>query len=316
MNIDIVTHDGKFHPDEIFASVLLMWWKCLEKPKFKRTRNEQALARYKSNENTFVIDVGGEYNPDKLNFDHHQASFTDLGENGDRLSSCGLLWKYVLEQEDFRRVCYITEFIEKKVTEFTIRVDRHDNGDEYFPELDFITMFNYANLKPNDKFREAFKAAEKYFHQKVYMWRLEEEAELKAEKAIEEAQDGIIFVDGKISINEKMNCSPNYLVVSERTKDEWCITSLNQWDKVDFSVRCPAPKEWAGLSNADIQKFDKNLIFCHKNLFLSIVKGTKDDAIRVANFIISEHRRIKKEKALDFIAEIRDGFLDELQKDK
>lgn len=303
--LKVVTHDGKFHPDEIFATVLLTWWKISYKPKFIRTRNEKALERYKSYPDTYVIDVGDEYDPEKLNFDHHQASFTDLGENGDRLSSCGILWKYIKDREDFRRINFITDFIEKKVTEFTIKVDRHDNGDENFRELDFITMYNYANMKPNDRFRKAYAAAEAYFYQKLYMWRCEEEAEKITEQAIKDAKDGIIFVDGKVSVNEKMNCSPNYLVVSERSKGEYCIVSLNQFDVVDFSVRCPAPKEWAGLSNDGIKKFDNNLIFCHKNLFLTIVKGTKDDAMRIAKFIIESHLNDKKEIALKFIEDMK-----------
>ena len=306
LNLKVVTHDGKFHPDEIFACVLLSW-SHVGQLSFIRTRNQTSLERYKKSDQYYVIDVGDEHDPSKLNFDHHQATFNCVGENGDLLSSCGLMWKYLLEQPNFRETWNVTPFIEKKVTEFTIMVDRHDNGVEYAPELDFITMYNYANFDSKVRFKQAFRAAENYFFQKLTSWRIHEEQEKKEDIAINNAVNGIIFSEEKLSVSEKINGTPNYLLVCERSKDEYVIVSLNQFYEVDFSVRCPAPAEWSGLHEKDIKKFDKSLIFSHKNRFLTIVKGTKEDALRVANIIVENHLKTKKENALKFLEEMRNN---------
>ena len=45
---------------------------------------------------TIVVDVGGEYIPETLRFDHHQRSFTDTfsPKHSTRLSSAGLVYKH------------------------------------------------------------------------------------------------------------------------------------------------------------------------------------------------------------------------------
>lgn len=307
MTLKIVTHDGKFHPDEIFASVLLSMFHVLEKVSFVRTRNVKSLERYKSYNWTYVIDVGSEYNPLKNNFDHHQSTFTDTGDKGDVLSSFGLIWKHIRDNEHFRKVWYITDFIADKITEFTIAVDRHDNGVEYMPELEFINMYNFEPAKSDVRFRKAFKAAETYFNQKMRLWQHLEYVSLLEDEAIKNAKDGIIFSEEKIGVSEKLNCTPNYLLVAPRSDKEYVINSLNVTDKIDFSIRCPAPEEWRGLSEKDIRKFDKKLVFTHKSGFITIVKGSKEDAMRIAEHILKTHLERRKEAGLKFVEEMRNG---------
>ena len=97
--------------------------------------------------------------------------------------------------------------------------------------------------------------SQNYFFQKLTSWRIHEEQEKKEDIAINNAVNGIIFSEEKLSVSEKINGTPNYLLVCERSKDEYVIVSLNQFYEVDFSVRCPAPAEWSGLHEKDIKKF-------------------------------------------------------------
>jgi len=66
--MNIITHSGQFHADEIFACALLL--ELVEEMPILRTRdiNDSML----ENSLTYVIDVGGQYDAGSLNFDHHQ----------------------------------------------------------------------------------------------------------------------------------------------------------------------------------------------------------------------------------------------------
>lgn len=80
----LVTHNGQFHADEVFASAIIKYF--FGDVHIIRTRNENLLDEFKKNEKVFVIDVGSEYSPTQRNFDHHQ----DLSLS----SSAGLIWNY------------------------------------------------------------------------------------------------------------------------------------------------------------------------------------------------------------------------------
>lgn len=69
--IKTVTHDGIFHADEIFAIALL---KEFVSPflEMERTRNPETIANALQDPTTFVLDLGLTFDPDNLNFDHHQ----------------------------------------------------------------------------------------------------------------------------------------------------------------------------------------------------------------------------------------------------
>ena len=92
MTIKLFTHDGDFHSDEIFSFVLLSHFKNINEP-IIRTRDQAILAEACKNRNHYVIDVGSIYDPEYLNFDHHQASFNLTNEHYEDIpySSCGLI---------------------------------------------------------------------------------------------------------------------------------------------------------------------------------------------------------------------------------
>ena len=73
-----ITHNGKFHCDEIFSTVILS--KMLSEIILFRTNeiNEKI-------ENKYVYDIGGG------EFDHHQEGGNGERENGIKYASCGLV---------------------------------------------------------------------------------------------------------------------------------------------------------------------------------------------------------------------------------
>lgn len=280
-NIHVVTHDGKFHPDEIYACVLLAFFKNA-KIRFTRTRDEKKLERYKNKRDVYVIDVGGEYHSSMLNFDHHQSTFNAVNANGNVMSSCGLIFKYL--KGDIDR---LPKSIATKIETFVDNLDKHDNGVEYFREVEFISLYNSSASK--HRFLNAFKAACTHFQNLLGRWYEEYRMELLEEEVLDSLQDGVLYSDDMISITPRMNANPNAKVlVAKRNDAEYCIKSLNEGEAIDFSMRCPAPESWRGLSGRDLEQasgFD-GMVFSHKSGFLTIVKGNKDQAVAVARYIV------------------------------
>ena len=89
-NKKLITHDGSFHADDLFAcatlSVLLE--KKGEAFEIIRTRDGDIIRN-----GDYVFDVGGIYDPENNRLDHHQKGGAGKRENGIEYSSFGLVWK-------------------------------------------------------------------------------------------------------------------------------------------------------------------------------------------------------------------------------
>jgi uncharacterized UPF0160 family protein len=92
--LHIVTHSQTFHADEVCAVSLLSLLFPRSTIDLTRTRDAETIGNAKTG--TFVLDVGGVYDPETLRFDHHQSSFNDkyAEEFFFPMSSCGLIWKH------------------------------------------------------------------------------------------------------------------------------------------------------------------------------------------------------------------------------
>lgn len=86
----IGTHDGTFHCDEVLAISMLRLLPAYRDAPVVRTRDAAKLAACQ-----IVVDVGAEYDPDRLRFDHHQRGFTGTMDGyPTKLSSAGLIYKH------------------------------------------------------------------------------------------------------------------------------------------------------------------------------------------------------------------------------
>ena len=82
----IVTHNAKFHTDDVFAIATLLI--LYPEAEIIRTRDEAIL---KSAD--IVVDVGQVHDAEKNRFDHHQVGGAGKRENGIQYASFGLVWK-------------------------------------------------------------------------------------------------------------------------------------------------------------------------------------------------------------------------------
>lgn len=89
----IGTHSGSFQADEALGVFLLRQLKRWSSVPLVRSRDPAQLATLE-----IVIDVGGEYDHEKLRYDHHQRGFAETfggsGGSAIKLSSCGLVYKH------------------------------------------------------------------------------------------------------------------------------------------------------------------------------------------------------------------------------
>lgn len=82
----IATHSGKFHADDVWGVATLAL--LFPDSTVIRSRDPVRLAPA-----DFVVDVGGEWDPQRGRFDHHQKGFAQSRINGVIYASAGLVWK-------------------------------------------------------------------------------------------------------------------------------------------------------------------------------------------------------------------------------
>lgn len=126
----IGTHDGNFHCDEVLAISMLRLLPAYRDAAVVRTRDAAKLAQCH-----IVVDVGAEYEPDRLRFDHHQREFTGtLANHQTKLSSAGLIYKHFGKQViqeivgDTVPDNVVDVLFEKTYVDFMEHIDGIDNG--------------------------------------------------------------------------------------------------------------------------------------------------------------------------------------------
>ena len=152
----IVTHDGVFHADEVFATALIkLIAKSNNENKIEviRTRNPKILQEHLELETSMVIDVGNS------EFDHHQELKYNL-INGEEvpMSSFGLVHKKFLELDLI--------MFDKDLQNLAVEVDKADNGVAPSTVSTLIRTFtpnwnDKSDTAMDDAFEKAVKFAKK-----------------------------------------------------------------------------------------------------------------------------------------------------------
>ncbi|KAL2022018.1 hypothetical protein VTK56DRAFT_6258 [Thermocarpiscus australiensis] len=129
--VAIGTHNGHFHADEALAVYMLRRHvPAYAGAALVRTRDPARLAACHT-----VVDVGGEYDPSRNRFDHHQRTFaTCFPGRPTRLSSAGLVYLHFGRGIVARRLGQPEDsepvgLVWRKIYEsFVEALDAHDNG--------------------------------------------------------------------------------------------------------------------------------------------------------------------------------------------
>jgi len=266
----IVTHNGNFHADDVFSIAAL---KSIF-PSFKliRTRDSEIIAKA-----DIVVDVGGEHDAESGRFDHHQRGGAGERENGIPYSSFGLIWqKYGVE------ICQGNEDAAKAVDRGLVsKIDAIDCGHvegiyEGISLSQTIGMFN-PTWQEDSHFDECFDEAVDFALRVLTRFIASANGGISAKaivaKAIECAEDPRVIVLEKYTPWKRtvhaLSEEALYVVYPSQT-GQWRIQTVPV-ELGSFEDRKSLPKEWAGLSDNDLQKVTDidDAMFCHNGLFIA-----------------------------------------------
>ena len=271
------THDGRFHADEIFAlAALKLLFPDLE---VVRSRDEKI---YKNTD--IIVDVGHDYDPAHLVFDHHQRSFSLKRGSGIPYASFGLVWKQYGEL-----LCGSSETAEYIDSVIVQAIDADDNGiDIYETKIDGIGFHTLSDIiesfvpryvdDDDDKIQKGFDRAlnfaTAYLRRQIILAKeLFEVALPNIRNAIAAAEDPRILIFklfDKTWLNFIARESEEALFVIFPThRRTWAIRSIPQQGK-KFEYCKLLPADWGGRQKdfAEISGV-ADALYCHNGCFLA-----------------------------------------------
>lgn len=290
----LVTHNGRFHYDELLASAILT--KIYPDSKIIRTRDSKIIST-----GDIVYDVGGIFDPSRNMFDHHQHTFTETysPDYNIKLSSAGLVYKYY--HESFLSLYNIQptdplykKLINKIYKEFFLGADAQDNGYNIYGEIKprtIYAMVNLYNIEDNlisDQQDKNFEIAlslvakdlDLYINNVITSW-YNKYKEL--DLLIKNTNDYILVSDVYYSCDlileiEKEN-NKNILFLVFPSDNLYKIRAINI-DTTNFSLKCPLKKEWRGRRDDELNSMIEGAGFVHSSGFVGTNK-TKEGAIKM-----------------------------------
>ncbi len=293
----LITHNGSFHADDIFAAAALslLLEKNGENFEIIRTRDPGIIEK-----GEYVFDVGGIYDSNTNRFDHHQLNFKEERKEGILYSSFGLVWKkFGAELCDSKE---IAEIIDKKLV---VAIDANDNGidlyknnfENIFPYtiIDVFSIFSPTLLEDMNKDGQFFKVLE--WAKEILKREIKKaKDQIKIKKSIQDfyqksKNKKLIIIDSlavsRYEIWSALQDFPEPLFIVYSTENEWRVVAMRK-DNTEFANRKDFPKEWSALRDEEFQKASgvPDALFCHRSLFLVGAKS-KEGAVRLAELALS-----------------------------
>ena len=286
-----MTHNSKFHVDDIFACATLQL--VLDKKnipyKVIRTRDTSIIER-----GDYVFDVGGIYNPTLNRFDHHQKEGAGVRANGIPYASFGLVWKHFGHE-----LCQpeIAQEIDVKIAS---GIDAIDNGISItkliYPDVFSLDFGDLASsFKPSWKsenetgfdkgFEEIVEIAKGFLKREIVYLTDFKEAEQLVEIGFQNAKDKRIIVLDQYSPGKGklgLHTEPLYVIYPNNMNKTWMVSAVRD-DETEFINRKNFPESWAGLRDQELSKITgvSDAVFCHKGLFLAAARS-KEGAYELA----------------------------------
>ena len=266
----IVTHNGNFHADDVFSVAALKT--LFPSSNLIRTRDLEKIAKA-----DIVVDVGGEHDEDTDRFDHHQRGGAGERDNGIPYSSFGLIWKkYGVE------ICQGDKDVAKAVDSGLVSaIDALDCGhvEGVYDGISLsqtISMFNPTWQEHGDfdaSFDEAVEFASNVLKRFIASAKGGINAKALVAEAIEKAEDPRVIVLEKYTPWKRtvhaLSEEALYVVYPSQT-GQWRIQTVPV-ELGSFEDRKSLPKQWAGLSDIDLQEVTEidDAMFCHNGRFIA-----------------------------------------------
>ncbi len=302
--LKLVTHDGSFHADDIFACATLSILFERKGHDFEVTRTREPELIQAAD---YVFDVGGVHDEATNRFDHHQvggAGKRKFGEGNKAVeieyAAFGLVWKKFGEEVAGSKKA--ADIIEKKLV---AAIDAGDNGQDLlenkYDVYPYTIQSVFSSMRPtwkeddltdDEMFFKCVVIAKEILLREIVQAQDSTEAEEKMIAAYHNTEDKrIIVLDKNYSFEYSLENFPEplYLISpSRKIADKWSVRAVRK-DPKKFTNKKDFPKAWAGLRDEALQQVTgvPDAIFCHRALFLAVAK-TKEGALALAKLALSE----------------------------
>lgn len=287
----IITHNGGFHADDVFAAATLSLFFKNEDIKIIRTRDPETIKT-----GDVVFDVGRIYDEEKNLFDHHQEGGAGVRENGIPYASFGLVWK-----KFGPKICgqNIADLVEGRLVLF---VDAVDNGIDLFTKKTSVSNYSISDVvgvfneeKGEEEIYKTFLLlvdfALKIIEKEIAAAKEYFEGEEEIKKSYNEASDKrLIVLDRqfkKIILNEVLQKYPDVLfVIQPYDLNGFALRAIRK-NQESFENRKSLPKIWAGKIDKELQDITgvADAKFCHNALFVANTQS-KEGALALAKLAL------------------------------
>ncbi|MSR87949.1 MAG: MYG1 family protein [Candidatus Zambryskibacteria bacterium] len=284
----IVTHDSRFHTDDVFAVATLIL--VIGEAEVVRSRDPEVQATA-----DYLVDTGMQYDPARHMFDHHQLEGGGVRENGIPYASFGLVWKeYGEKVAGGKREAGI---IEQRLVQ---AIDANDNGivislDKFegirqYGLADFFNSFVESRDPEHlySVFMNVVTIAKDLLVREIAIARKLIVDESKILSYLDKSGDRRVVVmdENLMGWKDLFRHKPEVLyVVHPRPDGKWSLSTIQD----DMYVsRKSLPASWAGLKDEELQKVTGvyGSIFCHKALFMAVT-SSKEAAIKLAEIALN-----------------------------
>lgn len=296
----LVTHSGGFHADELLSSVVLSH--LHPGARIVRSRDPAWITPAPDR---VIYDVGGDYDPARLVFDHHQKN-PPLREDGRPYSSFGLVWRHF--GLDYLRALSVPEGDLAAVhadfdADFVLPIDLVDNGalSPAGPLAGLSLPKLLESLKPvfDDRrpdaearaFDRALTVARSFVEAAIQNKLARRRAEAVVMNAIAAAGDGRILElpAGMPFRSAVVKAGADHLlfVVHPRETD-WVLAGIRRDDE-GFALRADLPAAWAGLTDRAFEDASgvKGARFCHNARFIAVA-ADRDAALALGRLAVEQ----------------------------
>jgi len=170
--LKIVTHDGTFHSDEIFSIGLLSVFEVVkgQEVQIVRSRDDNFLKLFLSSSDVFVIDIGGDFNAEMHNFDHHQEDdyFADK-------AAIRLVYEYLLDNNklDSKLGNHLWENLIKLINNWDLGQEQKFVNYYHRPLPSLISSYNRSTndlSEENIQFEKALRFGLDIIHNEIFSY--------------------------------------------------------------------------------------------------------------------------------------------------
>ncbi len=293
----VVTHNGTFHADDMFAcAVVSLWMKKHNTPwRLVRTRDMAIIEKA-----DVVFDVGLVHDPAHMRFDHHQKGGAGFHKNSIPFAAFGLVWESLGKE-----LCDGNEFVWEGIERLLVcEIDAADNGvDTSTPKFEGVFPYTVgAYFKMNlptwkekeiDKdvlFKRNVIIAAQILDREITRLRHMSEAFSVLEKDYAESADKRLvitstpFSRGEIQKYIQPLRFPElvYVVFPDQDYGRWRVL-CGYTEKGIFDMKKPLPESWRTLRGEAFQKMTgvPSADFCHQSGFFASA-DSREGAIELA----------------------------------